>query len=45
MTKFNTDIEKFQYDHIFNLILGIFKFSEKKIWKFRKRCNKNFIRV
>ena len=45
MTKTTTDIEKFQYDHIFNLILGIFKFSEKKIRKFRKRFNKNFIRV
>ena len=45
MTKTTTDIEKFQYDHIFNLILGIFKFNKKKIWKFRKRCNKNFIRV
>ena len=45
MTKTTTDIEKFQYDHIFNLILDIFKFSEKKIWKLCKRCNKNFIRV
>ena len=31
MTKNTTDIEKFQYDHIFNLILGIFKFSEKNM--------------
>ena len=29
MTKTTTDIENFQYDHIFNLILGIFKFNEK----------------
>ena len=28
------DIEKFQYDHIFNLILGIFKFNEKKYGNF-----------
>ena len=28
MTK-TMDIEKFQYDHIFNLILSIFKFNEK----------------
>ena len=34
MTKNNTDIEKFQYDHIFNLILGIFKFSENKYGNF-----------
>ena len=30
MTKTTTDIEQFQYDHIFNIVLGIFKFSEKK---------------
>jgi len=36
MTKTNTDIEKFQYDHIFNLILGIFKFNEKKYGNFVK---------
>jgi len=36
MTKTNTDIEKFQYDHIYNLILGIFKFSEKKYGNFVK---------
>ena len=36
MTKTTTDIEKFQYDHIFNLILGIFKFSEKKYGNFVK---------
>ena len=31
MTKTTTDIEQFQYDHIFNLILVIFKFSEKNM--------------
>ena len=31
MTKNTNDIEKFQYDHIFNLILDIFKFSEKNM--------------
>ena len=36
MTKTTTDIEKFQYDHIFNLILSIFKFSEKKYGNFVK---------
>ena len=36
MTKNTTDIEKFQYDHIFNLILGIFKFNEKKYGNFVK---------
>jgi len=36
MTKTTTDIEKFQYDHIFNLILGIFKFNEKKYGNFVK---------
>ena len=36
MTKTTRDIEKFQYDHIFNLILGIFKFSEKKYGNFVK---------
>ena len=36
MAKTNTDFEKFQYDHIFNLILGIFKFSEKKYGNFVK---------
>ena len=30
MTKTTTDIEKFQYDHIFNLILDMIKFNEKK---------------
>ena len=36
MTKTTRDIEKFQYDHIFNLILGIFKFSKKKHGNFVK---------
>ena len=36
MTKSTTDIEKFQFDHIFNLILGIFKFNEKKYGNFVK---------
>jgi len=36
MTKTTTDIEKFQYDHIFNLILGIFKLNEKKYGNFLK---------
>jgi len=36
MTKKTTNIEKFQYNHIFNLILGIFKFNEKKYGNFVK---------
>ena len=36
MTKTNKDIEKIQYDHIFNLILVIFKFNEKKYGNFVK---------
>jgi len=36
MSKTSTDIEKFQYDHVFNLILGIFKFNEKKYGNFVK---------
>ena len=36
MTKKTTDIEKFQYDHIFNLILNIFKFDKKKYGNFVK---------
>ncbi len=36
MSKPTTDIEKFQYDHVFNLILGIFKFNEKKYGNFVK---------
>ena len=30
------DIEKFQYDHIFNLFLVIFKFNKKKYGNFVK---------
>ena len=36
MKKTTNDIEKFQYDHIFNLILVIFKFNEKKYGNFVK---------
>jgi len=36
MTKTIKDIEKFEYEHIFNLILGIFKFNEKKYGNFVK---------
>jgi len=36
MTKTTTNIEKFQYDHIFNLVLGIFKFNKKKYGNFVK---------
>ena len=36
MTKTTTDIEKFQYEHIFNLILSIFKFSKNKYGNFVK---------
>jgi len=36
MTKTIMDIEKFQYYHVFNLILGIFKFNEKKYGNFVK---------
>ena len=36
MSKTSPDIEKFQYDHVFNLILGIFKFNEKKYGNFVK---------
>ena len=36
MTKTIKDIEKFQYNHIFNLILGIFKFNEEKYGNFVK---------
>ena len=36
MTKKTMDIEKIQYDHIFNLILAIFKFNEKKYGNFVK---------
>ncbi|KGG05882.1 Exodeoxyribonuclease V alpha chain [Prochlorococcus marinus str. MIT 9321] len=36
MTKTTIDIEKYQYDYIFNLILDIFKFNEKKYGNFVK---------
>ena len=36
MTNTERDIENFQYDHIFNLILDIFKFNEKKYGNFVK---------
>jgi len=36
MKKTTNHIEKFQYDHIFNLILVIFKFNEKKYGNFVK---------
>ena len=36
MDKTSNNIEKFQYDHIFNLILVIFKFNEKKYGNFVK---------
>ncbi|MBO6979577.1 MAG: AAA family ATPase [Prochlorococcus marinus XMU1428] len=36
MNNKKNDIEKFQYHHIFNLILGIFKFNEKKYGNFVK---------
>ena len=36
MTKTTTDIKNFQYIHIFNLVLGIFKFNEKKYGNFVK---------
>ena len=36
MNKNTKDIEKFQYEHIFNLILGIFKFNKKKHGNFVK---------
>ena len=36
MTKITTDFERFEYDHIFNLIIGIFKFNEKKYGNFVK---------
>lgn len=36
MNKTTADIEKFQYDHIFNLILDIFKFDKKKYGNFVK---------
>ena len=43
MSKTNTDIENFQYDHVFNLIVGIFKFNEKKYGNFVKDAIKILI--
>ena len=31
-----TDVENFQYQHVFNLILDIFKFNEKKYGNYIK---------
>ena len=36
MSKITSDIEKFQYEYVFNLILDIFKFDEKKYGNFVK---------
>ncbi len=36
MSKTNTDIDEFQYEHIFNLLLEIFEFNEKKYGNFVK---------
>ncbi len=36
MSKMTTDVENFQYHHIFNLILDIFKFNEKKYGNYIK---------
>ena len=36
MNKTNNDSENLQYDHIFNLLLGIFRFNEKKYGNFVK---------
>ena len=36
MNHTNLDTEAFQYNHIFNLILGILKFNEKKYGNFVK---------
>ena len=36
MNKTTNDIKKFQYNHIFNLILGTFRFNEKKYGNFVK---------
>ena len=36
MTKTTANIEKFRYDHIFNLILDIFNFDKKKYGNFVK---------
>ena len=36
MSKINNYIENFQYDHVFNLLLDIFKFNEKKYGNYVK---------
>ena len=36
MSKKSNDMEKFQYDHVFSLILSIFNFNEKKYGNFVK---------
>ena len=36
MSKMTTDIENFQYHHVFNLIIDIFKFNEKKYGNYVK---------
>ena len=36
MSKMTTDVENFQYHHVFNLILDIFKFNEKKYGNYIK---------
>jgi len=36
MSKMTTDVENFQYQHVFNLILDIFKFNEKKYGNYIK---------
>ena len=36
MNKTNSDIEKFQYDHIFNLIFDLFKFDKEEYGNFVK---------
>ena len=36
MCKMTTDVENFQYNHVFNLILDIFKFNEKKYGNYIK---------
>ena len=43
MNKTTTDIEKFEYDHVFNLILDIFKFNEKKFGNFVKDTIKTLL--
>ena len=36
MSKMTTDVDNFQYYHVFNLILDIFKFNEKKYGNYIK---------